>query len=78
MTEFSGEFSWVLILRAATWTACAPHTNSDENGLRSFLAAEVVLDTGYYETVRVFDLGPWCERISGGPGALFCQENPCG
>ena len=43
-----------------------------------FLAAEVVLGTGYYETVTVFDLGPWCERISGSPGALFCRENPCG
>ena len=69
-------FSTVLMLWAAAWAACVPHTNSDENGLRWFLAAEVVLGTGYFETVTVFDLGPWRERISGGPGALFCRENP--
>jgi len=64
----------VLILRATACAACVPQINSDENGSRSFMAAEVVLGTGYGETVMVFDLGPWCEWISGGPGALFARR----
>jgi len=54
---------------------CVPHKDCDENGFDP-AAVEVVARTGYGEAVRVFDLGPRNERISGMSWRSHRQENP--
>ena len=64
-----------MMWRAHECSYCVPHKDCDENGLDA-AAVKVVARTGYGEAVRVFDLGPRNERISGMSWRSHRQENP--